>query len=69
MSVYFCSLLPVVWYWVYEIIIHLLRISGGVDRSKVVVRFYLYPNLLSVTDEKECLTKLELELISTSNDL
>jgi hypothetical protein len=58
-----------VWYWAYEIIFQLLGISGGVDRSKVVVRFYLYPNLLSVTEKEECLTKLELELISTSNDL
>jgi hypothetical protein len=53
----------VVWYWVYETIFHLLWISGGVDRSEVVVIFYLYPNLLSVTEKEECVTSV------TSNDL
>jgi len=69
MTVYFCSLLPVVWYWVYEIIFHLLGIYGGIDRSGVIVGFYLFPNLLSVIEKEECVTQLELELISTSNDL
>ena len=69
MRVYFCSLLTVVWYWVYEIIFHLLGIAGGVDRNGVVVGFYPFPNLLSVIEKEECVTQLELELISSSNDL
>jgi len=69
MTVYFCSLLPVVWYWVYEIIFHLPGISGGVDRNGVVVGFYLFPNLLSVTEKEGCVTQLEMELMSSSNDL
>jgi len=69
MTVYFCSLLPVVWYGVYEIIFHLFGISGGVDRNGVVVGFYLFPNLLLVIEKEACVTQLELELISSSNDL
>jgi hypothetical protein len=69
MTIYFCSLLPVVWYRVFEIIFHLFGISGGVDRIGVVIGFYLFPNLLSVIEKEECVTQLELELISSSNDL
>jgi len=43
----------VVWFWVYEIIVHLLGISGGVDRSRVVVGFYQFPNLMSVIEKRK----------------